>query len=626
MPDSQVLQRLDKLMSSAVRAHQSGRYASAEKNYLRAIKIAPQDAQVRYLIGLLYGQQGQYTKALGQLQHAVKMEPRNAEYLNHYGLALSECGEHAAGLEYLEQSLAIDTRNPDAHVNLVTVLMRLEEYDRAEACLSAAEQYHPDSLALLFLHGELYERCGQKNQASAVYARILERDPGNLRAAAKQASLLPIKSNTNRLRGLLEARLNSHPQDCEAVLMLTSLQMLEHRHDEAIRLLTSVMEVCNNKSELLSRRALAYWQTGRPEEARRDVLQLGKQAPGNPEVLVLNASIAEPQNAAPLVRKIDRALQRETTSRGMRVSLLFSRARILEGQGDYEAAFSCYEQANRLHRETYEYDVQEDVALFRHLQDLYETQDFKPLDPVESHLPRPVFIVGMPRSGTSLVEQILDQHSQIRGLGETGVLKAAVMNTLGLDSLASYPQKLHNITRDELSAIRDFYLAESLFDPKGKKFQTDKMPFNFLHLGLIRQIFPDSPVIYCSRELKAVALSIYRTLFTGEFRFAYSQEEIAQYCKAYRRLSAFWHRKFRSEIYWVNYEALVKSPQTAVRDMLQHCGLPWEAQCLRFHESKRPVTTASTGQVRRPIYRGAVDHWRRAEPYLQPLYRCLAEE
>lgn len=304
-----------------------------------------------------------------------------------------------------------------------------------------------------------------------------------------------------------------------------------------------------------------------------------------------------------------------------KIVLAFGLAEVHKKLRDYDRSFAYLLEGNRLKRETLTYSPALTESTFRELCKAFNPDILaRPAEPPRGDL-TPIFIVGMPRSGTSLAEQILASHSEVHGCGELKNLSLLYHRAFSTNrELTAQVAELIPARRRELA---QHYLDEIAAMANGKRFATDKMPHNFLHLGLIAHLFPDARIIHCDRNPLDTCLSIFTNLFTGSHPYAYNLEELGNYHLQYQQLMANWERVLPGRIYNLNYERVVGDTEAQVRQLLDFCGLPFEEKCLSFFANERAVTTVSTTQVRQPIYNSSVEGWRRFEKNLAPLRAIL---
>ena len=313
-----------------------------------------------------------------------------------------------------------------------------------------------------------------------------------------------------------------------------------------------------------------------------------------------------------------------------RYHLCFALGKALEDRGDYVASFTYYERGNRLKCDEVGYDwrkVSHEIALqIEHCNPAL----FGGLAGSGSSAPDPIFILGLPRAGSTLLEQILASHSQVEGTMELPNVLALAHKLDGrrrVNEEARYPANLSELTADELTGFGEAYIRDTQIHRKrGTPFFIDKMPNNFRHIGLIHLILPNAKIIDARRSALGCCFSGFKQLFAEGQEFTYGLEEIGHYYTDYVALMDHWDKVLPGKVLQVRYEEVVADLEVQVRRLLDFCGLPFEESCVRFHETDRAVRTASSEQVRQPIYKSGVDQWEKFSPYLDPLREVLGPE
>jgi tetratricopeptide (TPR) repeat protein len=309
-----------------------------------------------------------------------------------------------------------------------------------------------------------------------------------------------------------------------------------------------------------------------------------------------------------------------------RARLHFTAAELLDSLGRYDEAFDHAQRGNELARPAY--NPADHQRTFDTFISYFTRQRLRSLPQAGDRGDRPVFIVGMPRSGTSLVEQILASHPAVHGGGELNAMMWTWEATLQALSArpTEYPTCLDRLTGEQANGLGHVYLqALKALNPTAARI-TDKLPLNFLHLGLITLLLPGARVIDCRRDPRDTCLSCYMTMFEAGNDFKYDLNHTAHFYRQYRRLMRHWREALDLPILEVSYEELVTAPANQTRRMLEFLGLPWDERCLRFHENPRPVTTSSMQQVRRPLYQSSIGRWSHYERYLGDLDRWFGKE
>ncbi len=333
----------------------------------------------------------------------------------------------------------------------------------------------------------------------------------------------------------------------------------------------------------------------------------------------------------PGVEQIESRLRKPNLSDDVKSYLHFAAGYILDRAGEIDRAFEHFRQGNAARRALYhrsggEFSSQDYAERVQRLIDTFTPDYFRQTRGFGLPSEVPVFIIGMPRSGTTLVEQILSTHSQVYGAGELkdiGRIVARLSSQSGLGRI--YCEWLGGLEAAQSRAIAEAHLTR-LARLGGTAIRvTDKMPENLFHLGLIATLFPRARLIHCRRDARDVCLSCFMNFFDGLY-FAWDLDDLGNYYRGYERAMAHWATALPLRVHHVDYEELVANPEPVIRQLLEFCDLPWEDQCREFHKNSRPVRTMSRSQVRKPVYTTSVGQWQRYAAHLGPLFQALGQE
>jgi tetratricopeptide (TPR) repeat protein len=392
-------------------------------------------------------------------------------------------------------------------------------------------------------------------------------------------------------------------------------------------LLYRALELAPNDPTLLYRAALSHFYLNETAEADRLLARVLEIAPGNGYAWHVRSQLATAKQEANHIPELRAALARPRVREIDAMLVSFSLAKELEDVGEFAQSFEVLLQANAIKRRTLTYDVSSDVRAMQNVMTHYSAAAMQTLRGGDE-TPGPIFIVGMPRTGTTLVERILGNHSEVTSVGEAvdfpeemSAGARAAHARLGLTDpnllRASLQMDFGEVGRRYLAAVRDLAGAP--------RYTIDKLPFNFRYAGLIHKALPKASIVHLTRDPIDTCYAVFKTLFINAYHFSYQLEELAEYFIGYRRMMDHWHCVMPGVMLELRYEDLVADPQTQCRRLLEHCGLQWEDQVLDFHRSTKASTTASAMQVRRPIYKSSVQKWRNYTRELQPVLRRLAE-
>jgi tetratricopeptide (TPR) repeat protein len=327
------------------------------------------------------------------------------------------------------------------------------------------------------------------------------------------------------------------------------------------------------------------------------------------------------------VAAMEQQLKRDDLSEGTNVHFRFALGKAYEDAGDYDRAWDYYESGNQRQRPLVSYDPVGFESRHQEIAEVFSREFLEQHAGVGFESDAPIFIVGLPRSGSTLIEQILSSHSQVEGTLELATLgKIAVSTGVYRRNNREYPGAVRELRSQDFRAFGRQYIEETqVYRTSGKSRFTDKLPNNFSHVGFVHLILPNAKIINARRHPLDSLLGSYKQLFGKGQNFTYDAHELGLYYRQYHEIMKHWHRVLPGKVLDVHYEETVGDLERQVRRILAHCGLPFEEACLRFHETERPVKTASSEQVRQPIYTRALGTWRRYERHLGPWQEELAD-
>ncbi len=329
---------------------------------------------------------------------------------------------------------------------------------------------------------------------------------------------------------------------------------------------------------------------------------------------------------SPLSGKLHTLYASSTCSGRSRIIVCFALAGLYERHGDLKRAYRYYAEGNAAQFSLVGYDEAREFALFEEIETTFTSQFFRKLGTVGRQDTTPIFVIGMPRSGTSLVEQILASHSGVYGVGEVGILPWVVDRLIPQTFGKPFPSVIADMDASAYAELSKLYLELLLsYCPENTSRVVSKTLNNYSLIGMIRLLFPRAPIIHCVRDPTDTCWSVFRQYFGGEMvpGYCYDQVALGRYYRRYQRLMDHWHKVLPGEVYDLRYEELVEEPEKTMRALLEYCGLAWEDRCLAFYRTKRPVATASALQVRQPIYKTSIRSWLPLADELEPLRAAL---
>jgi tetratricopeptide (TPR) repeat protein len=396
--------------------------------------------------------------------------------------------------------------------------------------------------------------------------------------------------------------------------------------DEARRWLLQVLERLPGSIPVLFDLAVTEFHLNLPREALQHIDTLLGQAPLHPGALHLRSALATQTAEHNHIEDLQQRLESGAGNPNLVTAACYALAKEYEDLGQYPASFAALSRGAAAYRGILRYDSAEELAAHEQIRTGFTREVIEALSPgLETDAP--IFIVGMPRTGTTLVERLLSAHSQVSSIGEFRDFPM-MLTDLAARALPDLPA---GATSFEASVALDFrqlgqdYLSAARQVAGDSPRFVDKLPYNFLYCGYIAAALPDARIIHLTRDPMDTCYAVFKTLFFSAYSFSYDQQELADYFISYHRMMRHWHDVLPGRILDVGYEHLVRDPQGQAQEILRWCGLPWEEAVLAFHEQDAPATTASAMQVRQPMHTESVDAWRRVGEGLEPLRQKLRE-
>jgi tetratricopeptide (TPR) repeat protein len=641
-------------------AHQSGKLAEAIDHLRRATSIQPDSALYHANLGEMYRLAGRVDEAVGANRRAIELKPDNPAALSNLAAAMFDQSKFEEALAYQDQAIAAQERFPQAHNGRANALLRLKRYSEAERSYRRALELQPALAGAWNNLGTCLRELKRPREAEAAYRKALELGPDNpdtldnLALVLKDLDLLRDAAELLRRALSIESRnphihvhLGSVELDLEEIdkadAALKRALALDPNNADAINLLGRVAFERREPHAALEhyRRALslkpdladaynnmgnALKEVGQLKEAEAAYIEAIRLDPRNVGIYV---NLSDSRHFTPgdpyLVAMEALQEQRQELSDTERTQLDFALGKAYADLKDHGRAFARLKEGNAGKRATISYDEKSVLGLFDRIEEAFTPELIATKSGAGDASPRPIFVLGMPRSGTTLVEQIIASHPMAHGAGELRVFGDITRTVRGPDhNPIPYPDFVSSLSPPALRQIGARYISElHRLAPDGERV-TDKMPSNYYFAGLIHLALPNAKIVHTIRDPIDTCLSCYSRLFASVQDHTYDLGELGRYYRRYERLMAHWRRVLPpGRILDVRYEDVVADLEGQARRIISSCGLPWDDRCLSFHETERPVRTASATQVRRPIYQSAVGRWRAYGAHLAPLLEAL---
>ena len=566
----------------ALGKQQAGQPREAEALYRSYLDQDPDSAEANHNLGLIVMERGQFGAAIAYFARAARLQPGLLEAHLNLGEAFAKAGSWAEAEASFRRATSLAGGKARPHVRLADLLAGRGRLEEAESSYREAIRIDPQFCDAYNNLSNLLRQQDRRDEALAMLGRALEIDPAYVRA----------HNNTGNILRDLDRLEDSVASYREAVRLAPDFALAHFNLGNALRDLGRMPE-----AEASFRRAIEL--NPAHADAYRHLAQVADLAPGDLLVAVMEEKLKDPR-----LRDNDK------------MHFAFALGLIYDKHGDYDRAFTHFFVANSLKRKTFAYDPKSNDRLLSRIRKQFSAGKGCPSGhPDET----PIFIVGMMRSGTTLMEQVLASHPDVAGGGELPLLQKLVDGRAAIAN-ARYPEFLDTMQDADFLEMGRQYVAMARDKVgSGRRFITDKMPQNFLYLGLIHRILPKARIVYMDRDPLDTCLSVYSLLFSQPHPYAYDLREAGLYAKFSRELMAFWKGLLGDKIYSQRYEDLVEDPEPAVRKLLAFCDLSFHADCLNFYKTERTVRTASASQVRERLHSRSVARWKNYRRQLGPL-------
>jgi tetratricopeptide (TPR) repeat protein len=565
----------------------------AIQSFLRAVNINPALPASWRLLESLYRMAGREREAAQAAEHVAALRQLPSEVVT--ATALFSDGELAPAEQLIRAYLHTHRDHIEAMRLLARIGMERDVLDDAQLLLERVLELAPDYHLARFEYAQVLARRHLYLEARNQVERLLGIEPGN--------------RNYRTLYALTRVGLGQHEQALELYrgLLAGAVQPAELH----LSIAHSLKTLGSTETAIAEYRAAASARSGYGE-AYWSLANLKTYRFTDEELGRMRAAEAAPE-----------------TSTADRYHLCFALGKALEDQGNFGQSFEYYRRGNELKRTASGYRVETVETGARLQREVCTRALFARHAGSGSPAPDPIFIVGLPRSGSTLIEQILASHSAVEGTQELADLPRMVTGLQGReahDDDPLYPQILARMTAEDFRRLGAQYLRDTrAYRATGRPRFIDKMPNNFRHIGLLHLILPNARIIDARREPMACCFSNFKQLFAHGQTFTYGLEDIARYCRTYLELMRHWDSVLPGRVLRVHYEDVVDDLEGSVRRLLDHCGLELEPACLSFHQTTRSVRTASSEQVRQPIYRDGLEQWKHYERWLGPLRETLGD-
>jgi tetratricopeptide (TPR) repeat protein len=571
---------------------------------------------------------GRGDEAISSLRKALAIDPKHAAAWQSLGHQLAVAGDGEGSRHAFQQHFELSTPHPE--LIKASRLLRDGKQGKAESLVRDLLKKHPADVSAIKMLADIGVKMGQLKDAGNLLERCLELAPNFHSARHSYAIVLMRRQEPETAIGEAEKLLALEPDNPNFLTLKAYILNRIGDQAGALEIYEKVLKHYPNQA----RAQMSYGHTlhavGRLEDS---IAAYKKCISLSPEVGEAYWSLANLKTFRFSDEDIENMRAQVTTEGGDaddQSHLAFSLGKALEDRKEFDESFKFYKRGNAIRRVTHRHNLKVNVLdSLRQVRTLPKAF-FEQRKGWGYSAPDPIFIVGLPRAGSTLLEQILASHSQVEGTAELMDI-IAISRQLGdktrENPAGKYPEILAELTQDQVRELGESYLETTRIQrTTDRPFFIDKLPNNFLHIGLISLILPNSKIIDARRHPMGGCFSGYKQLFARGQTFTYDLEDIGKYYRDYVRVMDHWDKALPGRVHRVQYEEMVADTEAQIRALLDYCELEFEEQCLRFYETERSIRTPSAEQVRKPIYQEGMEQWRNFEAYLDPLKEALGPE
>jgi tetratricopeptide (TPR) repeat protein len=592
-----------------------------------ALAINPDLAQAHNNVGIVHYERAAFDDAIAHYRRATALSPGYAEAWSNLGNALRAQKKNEEALPTYRRARELRPDYADAISNMGTALRDIGRLEEAEADYRRALALKPNDPNILNNLALMLKEAEQYDDAVALLTRSLAADGSNVKTLVYLTLVRLEQKLTSEAETVAQRALALAPDDAEAINAMGLVRYEQQRGEEAMALFGRALTLKPDLADTHNNVGTILKEEGKLAEAREHFIRAIEIDPRESAYYFNLADAKKFATGDPHLAAME-GLARDSASlsTSAQTRLNFALAKAYDDLGRLGDAFRCMNAGNALKRQRVKYDEALMLEQFGRIRATFDrTLLRKKARGFRSDVP--VFVLGMPRSGTTLIEQILASHPAVHGAGELtdfSRLANEIFDAKG--NIRRYPEDMAKRTGKDLIGLGEAYVARlRALSPDAPRV-TDKMPANFLYIGLIHLALPQARIIHVRRDPRDTCLSCYSKLFSAPQDFTYDLAELGRYYRQYDRLMTHWRKALPpGRMLEVRYEDVIDDLETWARRIVDHCGLDWDPACIAFHETRRPVRTASASQVRQPIYRTSEGRWRKYGADLEPLIAALGD-
>jgi len=575
-------------------------------------------------LGLCLGAAGRGEEAIVVLRQALHLNPKHAGAWRTLGDQLNAAGDEEESVKAYDKHLQASTPHPEL-VKAASHL-RANLLGKAERLVREVLTKDPVDVIAIRMLAQIGIKMGKFEDAQNLLERCLQLAPDFHIARQAYANLLLRRNDLERSLIEIDRLLKSEPENPAYLIIKAAVLARMGDHLPALKIYEKLFENYSHHASAQMFYGHTLKTVGKTDEAVLAYRKAIELSPTIGEAYWSLANLKTFEFTDEDIANMREHFKPDTGDPDEQGHLAFALGKAFEDREDFDQSFQYYEQGNSIRSRNHRHNIKINVMDTARQIKTLDTNFFATRENFGCSAADPIFVVGLPRSGSTLVEQILASHSQVEGTSELPDI-IAISRELGgasrKEPAGKYPEILPELTQDRCVELGESYIESTRVQRTDTPYFIDKMPNNFRHIGLIHLILPNAKIIDARRHPMAACFSGFKQLFASGQTFTYDLTGVGYYYRDYMKLMDHWDEVLPGRVHRVQYEDMVNDTETQIRLLLEHCGLEFEEQCLRFYETDRAVRTPSSEQVRQPVYKQGLDQWRNFDAHLNPLKEAL---
>jgi tetratricopeptide (TPR) repeat protein len=555
----------------------------------------------------------------------IQFQKDNEFVINLLACSLMEQKKFEDSIFFFKKSLSINSKNPETYLNLARIYFIKKEIEQSLQHYSKVLELRDDLYYVYYELGNVYVVKNDDINAVKNFAKAVSLKNDFADGYFNLGVFLKKLNKTSESIYSFNKAIQYNPKDFEAYNYLGMIHSDLEKNSEAIEFYKKAIFINPNLVVGYTNIAQIYLADGQFKECESYIRKGLEIKKNDSESHRLLSVITKYDSVNSHILEMESYLEDKNLSDDDKMRFQFALAKAYEDVNNFTSSAKMLINANQLRRKSFKYNISHDLEQFDKIKYTFSSNFFKKFDLQYQNSVKPIFVVGMPRSGTSLVEQIISSHHDVYGAGEISSLSDCINKVFNHVDLDIFFNKVNKSSGDNFKNIGEDYLKQ-ISKLSSKKVIVDKMVLNFRLIGFIKICIPEAKIIHCVRSSRDTCISIYKNFFgKNVMPWAYDQIELAKYCNGYKDLILHWKNVIPESINDIVYEDLVTNPEEEVRKLIKFCGLEWDSNCLNFFQNKRSVNTASVNQVRKNFYKSSVEIWKNYESLLVDLFKNLKD-